>query len=181
MQYVSTRGQADLQNFSQILLGGLASDGGLFLPQTYPQISDAELTAWRQLPYASLAFEVLKKFATDIPLADLQALTAKTYTPQVYCNARAGEDATQITPLSVLERDGDKTLMLQALSNGPTLAFKDMAMQLLGNLFEYTLARAVLRRPGLRNPAQVRHRHAGRRPARHYQKDLHRRRLPQCP
>ena len=141
MQYVSTRGQAELQNFSQILLGGLASDGGLFLPQTYPQITDAELTAWRQLPYAALAFQVLKKFATDIPATDLEALTAKTYTAQVYCNARAGEDPTQITPLSVLERNGDTTLMLQALSNGPTLAFKDMAMQLLGNLFEYTLAK----------------------------------------
>ncbi|MBC7513043.1 MAG: threonine synthase, partial [Herminiimonas sp.] len=116
-------------------------DGGLFLPQTYPQITDAELTAWRQLPYAALAFQVLKKFATDIPVPDLEALTAKSYTAQVYCNARAGEDPTQITPLSVLERDGETTLMLQALSNGPTLAFKDMAMQLLGNLFEYTLAK----------------------------------------
>ena len=141
MQYVSTRGQAALQNFSQILLGGLAPDGGLYLPQTYPQITAAELNAWRTLPYARLAFEVLKKFATDIPAADLEALTSKTYTAQVYCNARAGEDAAQITPLSVLERDGDKILILQALSNGPTLAFKDMAMQLLGNLFEYTLAK----------------------------------------
>ncbi len=141
MQYVSTRGQAAPQNFSQILLGGLAPDGGLYLPQSYPLISLAELTAWRSLPYAALAFEVLKKFATDIPAADLQALTARTYTAQVYCNTRQGENAAQITPLSVLERDGDKTLMLQALSNGPTLAFKDMAMQLLGNLFEYTLAK----------------------------------------
>ena len=141
MNYVSTRGQAGAQNFSQILLGGLAPDGGLYLPESYPQVTGAELDAWRKLPYAALAFEILKKFATDIPPQDLAALTAKTYTAQVYCNARAGEDAAQITPLSVLERDTDKTLMLQALSNGPTLAFKDMAMQLLGNLFEYTLAK----------------------------------------
>ena len=141
MQYISTRGQAAPQSFSEILLGGLAPDGGLYLPQAYPQVTSAELDAWRQLPYAALAFEVLKKFATDIPADDLQAMTARTYTGDVYRNARAGEDATQITPLSVLEKDGEKLLMLQALSNGPTLAFKDMAMQLLGNLFEYTLAK----------------------------------------
>ena len=141
MQYISTRGQAAPQSFSEILLGGLAPDGGLYLPQAYPQVTPAELDAWRHLSYAALAFEVLKKFATDIPVADLQAMTARTYTADVYRNARAGEDPAQITPLSVLEKDGDRLLMLQALSNGPTLAFKDMAMQLLGNLFEYTLAK----------------------------------------
>ena len=141
MQYISTRGQAAPQSFSEILLGGLAPDGGLYLPQSYPQVTGAELDAWRQLPYAALAFEVLKKFATDIPAADLEAMTVKTYTAAVYCNARAGEDAAQITPLSILEKQGDTSLLLQALSNGPTLAFKDMAMQLLGNLFEYTLAK----------------------------------------
>ncbi len=141
MQYVSTRGQAAAQSFSEILLGGLAPDGGLYLPAQYPQVSSAELDAWRQLSYADLALEVLKKFATDIPQADLKALTHKTYTADVYRNVRTGEDATQITPLTVLEdKDGAK-LLLQGLSNGPTLAFKDMAMQLLGNLFEYTLAR----------------------------------------
>ncbi|MES2830719.1 MAG: threonine synthase [Pseudomonadota bacterium] len=141
MQYISTRGNSAPQSFSEILLGGLATDGGLYLPQQYPQVSGAELDAWRQLPYAALAFEVLKKFATDIPPADLETMTARTYTAAVYCNARAGEDPAQITPLSVLEKNGDRTLLLQALSNGPTLAFKDMAMQLLGNLFEYTLAK----------------------------------------
>ncbi|SNS28167.1 threonine synthase [Noviherbaspirillum humi] len=141
MQYVSTRGQSAPQSFSEILLGGLAPDGGLFLPAEYPRISGAELDAWRKLSYADLAFEVLKKFATDIPEADLRALTAKTYTAEVYRNVRAGEDAGQITPLRRLEERGGATVLLQALSNGPTLAFKDMAMQLLGNLFEYTLAK----------------------------------------
>jgi threonine synthase len=141
MQYVSTRGQAPAQSFSQILLGGLAPDGGLYLPAEYPKVSGAELDAWRKLSYADLALEVLKKFATDIPEADLKALTHKTYTADVYRNARAGDDAAQITPLCTLEEKNGTRLVLQALSNGPTLAFKDMAMQLLGNLFEYTLAK----------------------------------------
>ncbi len=139
MQYVSTRGQCPPQAFSEILLGGLAPDGGLYLPARYPQISGAQLDAWRGLSYAELAFEILKQFATDIPDADLRALTHRTYTADVYRNARAGDDAAQITPLRVLEESNGKKLVLQALSNGPTLAFKDMAMQLLGNLFEYTL------------------------------------------
>ncbi|SFM66353.1 threonine synthase [Rugamonas rubra] len=147
MQYVSTRAAASAassspSNFSDILLGGLAADGGLFLPTAYPQVSGAELDAWRKLSYADLAYEVLRKFATDIPEADLRALTAKTYTKEVYRNARAGEKASQITPLRVLEEGDGRKLVLQALSNGPTLAFKDMAMQLLGNLFEYTLAKS---------------------------------------
>ncbi len=139
MQYISTRSASAPQSFSEILLGGLAPDGGLYLPATYPQVSSAELDAWRGLSYASLALAVLKKFATDIPEADLQCLVEKTYTADVYCNVRAGESADQITPLHVLEQSEGKTILLQALSNGPTLAFKDMAMQLIGNLFEYTL------------------------------------------
>jgi threonine synthase len=145
MRYISTRGKSALQPFSDILLGGLAPDGGLYLPEQYPAVTGAELSAWRGLSYAELAFEVLKKFATDIPEQDLRALTVKTYTPEVYCNVRPNEDSGHITPLSVLEKksspQGETTLLLQALSNGPTLAFKDMAMQLLGNLFEYTLAK----------------------------------------
>jgi threonine synthase len=146
MQYVSTRAAATAasqspQQFSDILLGGLAPDGGLYLPAEYPQVSGAELDAWRKLSYAGLAFEILKKFATDIPEADLKALTAKTYTADVYRNAREGESPADITPLRVLEESKGKKLVLQALSNGPTLAFKDMAMQLLGNLFEYALAK----------------------------------------
>lgn len=141
MQYVSTRGHAVKQSFSQILLGGLAPDGGLYLPVEYPQVSSAELDAWRKLSYADLAFEILQKFATDIPAEDLRAITRKTYTEQVYCNVRPGDDASQITPLRVLEQSPQRSLLLQSLSNGPTLAFKDMAMQLLGNLFEYALAK----------------------------------------
>lgn len=144
MQYQSTRGYAQDQSsvhFSEILLGGLAPDGGLFLPKHYPQVTSDELNAWRGLSYADLAFEVLKKFATDIPEADLKAITDKTYTAQIYKNARADESAQAITPLRTLEDRNGKKLFLQALSNGPTLAFKDMAMQLLGNLFEYTLAK----------------------------------------
>jgi threonine synthase len=146
MQYVSTRAtrasaSRNPQHFSDILLGGLAPDGGLYLPIEYPQVTGAELDAWRKLPYAGLAYEILRKFATDIPEADLRALTEKTYTPEVYRNARADESSQDITPLRTLEQDGGKTLILQALSNGPTLAFKDMAMQLLGNLFEYALAK----------------------------------------
>ena len=146
MHYVSTRATSasaarNPQLFSDILLGGLAPDGGLYLPSEYPQVSSAELDAWRTLSYAELAYEILRKFATDIPDADLKALTARTYTPEVYRNARSGESAAEITPLRVLEEGERGTLVLQALSNGPTLAFKDMAMQLLGNLFEYALAR----------------------------------------
>ena len=141
MQYVSTRGHSATPSFSEILLGGLAPDGGLYLPAVYPQVSDVELDQWRKLSYADLAYEVLKKFATDIPDADLKALTHKTYTADVYRNTRAGEDASQITPLRTLEHKDGKKLVLQGLSNGPTLAFKDMAMQLLGNLFEYALAK----------------------------------------
>ena len=140
MQYVSTRGQAAPLPFSQILLGGLAPDGGLYLPTEYPHVTGAELDAWRKLSYADLAFAILSKFATDIPEADLRALAHKTYTAEVYRNARAGEDAAAITPLHQLQGENG-TLLLQALSNGPTLAFKDMAMQLLGNLFEYALAK----------------------------------------
>ena len=141
MQYVSTRGHAAAPSFSEILLGGLAPDGGLYLPLSYPQVTSVELDAWRTLSYAELAYEVLRKFSTDIPDADLRALTAKTYTAQVYCNHRQGDDSKAITPLRTIEQQAGKTLILQALSNGPTLAFKDMAMQLLGNLFEYTLAK----------------------------------------
>ena len=145
MHYHSTRAPSSSTptepGFSDILLQGLAPDGGLYLPTQYPQVTDQELSAWRHLSYADLAFQILRKFATDIPEADLQQLVAKTYTAQCYCNVREGEDASQITPLKLLQTQGNKKMLLQALSNGPTLAFKDMAMQLLGNLFEYTLAK----------------------------------------
>ncbi len=137
MQYLSTRGAAPQQSFLQILLGGLAPDGGLYLPEIYPQITLDELQSWQHFNYRELAFAVLSKFATDIPLDDLCAIIDKTYTAQVYCNTRPGENAEDITPVRTLEPG----LHILALSNGPTLAFKDMAMQLLGNLFEYALAK----------------------------------------
>ncbi|MCB1619469.1 MAG: threonine synthase [Thiothrix sp.] len=135
MQYISTRGQSQPQSFSEILLGGLAPDGGLYLPASYPQLADADLTRLRGMSYPQLALAVLSYFITDIPAADLKAIVDKTYTAAVYCNNRPGTDANAITPLLVLEPG----LGLLGLSNGPTLAFKDMAMQLLGHLFEYVL------------------------------------------
>ncbi|HJV28170.1 MAG TPA: threonine synthase [Aromatoleum sp.] len=136
MKYLSTRGHAARPEFCDILLGGLAPDGGLYLPESYPQVSRAELDAWRGLSYAELAFEILSKFITDIPAADLKAICDKTYTADVYCFARPGDNAADITPVHWLEKG---RFGLLELSNGPTLAFKDMAMQLLGNLFEYVL------------------------------------------
>ncbi len=130
MKYISTRGDRTLRGFSEILLEGLAPDGGLYLPTHYPKVDAATLARWRGLSYAELAFEILSLYIDDIPGADLKRLVSSTYTEQVY-----GTKA--ITPLKKLE-DG---LYLEALSNGPTLAFKDMAMQLLGALFEYELGR----------------------------------------
>ena len=142
MLYQSTRGHASRQHFCDILLEGLAPDGGLYLPVSYPQVDDATLTRWRTLPYAGLAFEVLSLYIDDIPSPELKALCDKTYTEAVF-----GSPA--ITPLRRLRDRSPNAaetaeiapVYLQGLSNGPTLAFKDMAMQLLGNLFEYELAR----------------------------------------
>ncbi|MDO8350433.1 MAG: threonine synthase [Gallionella sp.] len=135
MKYISTRGLSPAKTFTEILLGGLAPDGGLYLPEAYPQVTRAELDAWRNLSYADLAFAVLSKFATDIPAAELKAILDKTYTAEVYSNGREDSDFSQITPLRTLVPG----VHILELSNGPTLAFKDMAMQLLGNLFEYAL------------------------------------------
>jgi len=137
MKYISTRGNAPAKTFTEILLGGLAPDGGLYLPEQYPQVSKPELDAWRKLSYADLAFAVLSKFASDIPANDLRAIVNKTYTAAVYSNGRADSDFSQIAPLRTLAPG----VHILELSNGPTLAFKDMAMQLLGNLFEYALAK----------------------------------------
>ncbi|NLD70451.1 MAG: threonine synthase [Limnobacter sp.] len=130
MRYLSTRGGMPAVRFCEILLGGLAPDGGLVLPESYPRVDEETLARWRLLPYPELAFEILRLYADDIPEDDLRALTARTYTAEIF-----GSDA--ITPLQRL--DGE--LHLLRLSNGPTLAFKDLAMQLLGNLFEYVLAK----------------------------------------
>jgi threonine synthase len=138
MNYISTRGQSPAQTFTQILLGGLAPDGGLYMPETYPSFSADDLDAMRGMDYRELALTVLSRLADDIPVADLKMLVDRTYTAAVYGHGRADSDFSQITPVRRLE-DG---LYLLELSNGPTLAFKDMAMQLLGNLFEYALDKA---------------------------------------
>jgi threonine synthase len=137
MKYLSTRADAsstERKRFCEILLEGLAPDGGLYLPESYPQVSDVTLGQWRvvyhEQGYAALAFEILSLYIDDIPAEDLRALCAKTYTAEVFGTG-------EIVPLRHVE-DG---LWIEALSNGPTLAFKDMAMQLLGNLFEYELTR----------------------------------------
>ena len=128
MKYISTRGGMAPKTFSEVLLEGLAPDGGLVVPDHYPQVSLEQLAAWRRLTYAELAFAVLRLFADDIPEADLHALVERTYTRDIF-----GTEA--ITPVKPIV-DG---VQLLGLSNGPTFAFKDMAMQLLGNLFEYVL------------------------------------------
>ena len=135
MRYISTRGagsaaQDPAKLFCDILLEGLAPDGGLFLPQSYPVFSAEALSAMRKCSYAELAFAIIGRYADDIPIDDLKAIINKTYTPQLF-------GSVEITPLRTLEPG----LHILRLSNGPTLAFKDLAMQLLGNLFEYVLAR----------------------------------------
>ncbi|MBL8491846.1 MAG: threonine synthase, partial [Rhodocyclaceae bacterium] len=135
MRYISTRGGSPSEAFCDILLGGLAPDGGLYLPESYPRVTPAELAEWRQLPYHALALRILQKFVDDIPACDLKTLADRTYTAATYRHCRPGRDASDITPLTTLEPG----FHLLELSNGPTLAFKDMAMQLLGNLFEYVL------------------------------------------
>ena len=130
MRYISTRGGMAPAPFSDILLGGLALDGGLTIPDAYPLLVSGELSGWRGLSYPELAFAILRKFADDLPAGDLRALIDKTYIAEIF----RSEAITPLTPLS----DG---VWLLGLSNGPTLAFKDIAMQLLGNLFEYVLLR----------------------------------------
>ena len=130
MKYVSTRGDGEPQRFTDILLEGLARDGGLYVPEDYPRLSPGELASMRGMDYRELAFAVLSRFADDIASADLRSLIERTYTAQVFGGA-------EITPLRTLEPG----LHLLGLSNGPTLAFKDLAMQFLGHLFEYVLER----------------------------------------
>ena len=128
MKYVSTRGGMQAQGFADILLEGLAPDGGLAIPQELPKVSAAMLESWRALPYHALAAEVLGLFVSDIERADLQAMTRAAY-----CKESFKTEA--IVPLKAL----DNGLSLLCVSEGPTLAFKDMAMQFLGQVFPYVL------------------------------------------
>ena len=132
MRYVSTRGawRDDPQPFSAVLLEGLAPDGGLAMPQAYPRLDAAALAALRPLGYRDLAHAVLSLFITDIPGADLKALIDRSYTAAIF----GGDEITPVTTLA-------PGLHLLHVSNGPTLAFKDIALQLLGNLFEYALGK----------------------------------------
>jgi threonine synthase len=129
MRYVSTRGGMQPQPFTSILLEGLAPDGGLAAPENYPRFSGEDLARLRPLGYHDLAFEILSRYMDDIAPDDLRAIIARTYTATAF-----GSD--DITPLATLEPG----LHLLRASNGPTLAFKDVALQLLGNLFEHVLA-----------------------------------------
>ncbi|HLU20103.1 MAG TPA: threonine synthase [Pusillimonas sp.] len=130
MKYRSTRGGMSPLPFSDILLEGLAPDGGLALPESLPQVTAEQLESWRALDYPGLATEVLSLFIDDIPRADLQRLVQAAYAPGVF-------DSPDVVPVKPLY--GNTSLL--GLSQGPTLAFKDMAMQFLGQVFEYVLAK----------------------------------------
>src|SRR3954465_6914204 len=99
MKYISTRGDQTPRSFSEILLEGLAPDGGLYLPERYPQVDAPTLARWRKLPYHALAFEILSLYIDDIPAADLRALCARTYTAAVF-------GTPEIVPLKKLEDPG---------------------------------------------------------------------------
>ena len=130
MKYVSTRGHSSSQGFTDILLEGMAPDGGLMVPELWPRIMKPKMAAMRDLAYPQLAFEILRFFADDFPGAELKRIVERTYTREIF-------GTPEITPLETL----DNNLYLLRLSNGPTLAFKDIAMQLLGGLFESALQR----------------------------------------
>ena len=135
MRYVSTRAtDHTTRAFSDILLEGLAPDGGLYLPVEYPQVGPDTLARWREVlageGYAALAFEVCSLFADDIPAGDLRAICDRAYAPEKFLDPA-------IVPVTRFADD----MRLAHLSNGPSAAFKDMAMQLLGELFSYELAR----------------------------------------
>lgn len=130
MRYISTRGDMPPKAFSEVLLSGLASDGGLVIPETYPKINSSKLESWRSLNYQDLASEILSIFSDDISISDLRKIIEKTYTSEIF-------RSSEIAPLKTLESG----LHILSLSNGPTLAFKDIAMQLLGNLFEFILTK----------------------------------------
>jgi threonine synthase len=125
MQYISTRGGIAPISFKQAVMMGLATDGGLLLPTSIPEISAETLAQWRELSYPELATAVLGLFIDDIPTADLRDLVARSY--QTF-------NHPEITPLV---KQGDCYIL--ELFHGPTLAFKDVALQFLGNVFEYLL------------------------------------------
>ena len=130
MLYVSTRGAMEPRPFLEVLMEGLAPDGGLVMPERIPRLTTADLERMRPMTYQQLAVDVIGRFATDIPTDDLRALVERTYTVENF----GGPDITPVTPLW-------ENLHILELSNGPSLAFKDVAMQFLGQLFAYVLER----------------------------------------
>ncbi len=129
MRYLSTRGGMAPQQFCDILIGGLAPDGGLVIPEYYPTIDATTLAAWRHLDYPQLATAIISRYVDDLPATVLAELIAQTYTAEIF----ATPDITPLRPLM-------PGVHILGLSNGPTLAFKDIAMQLLGRLFSHVLA-----------------------------------------
>ncbi|EWC39094.1 threonine synthase [Pseudomonas stutzeri] len=129
MRYISTRGQAPALNFEDVLLTGLASDGGLYVPENLPRFTVEEIASWAGLPYHELAFRVMRPFvAGSIPDADFKKILEETY--GVFAHGA-------IAPLRQL--NGNEWVL--ELFHGPTLAFKDFALQLLGRLLDYVLAK----------------------------------------
>ncbi|HEY4041525.1 MAG TPA: threonine synthase, partial [Rhodopila sp.] len=129
MRFVSTRGQAPARDFGDVLLAGLAEDGGLFMPETWPHFGPSDWRAMRGLPYAELAAHVMQPFVGgSIPFAVLRTICHEAY---------AGFGHPAVVPLIQLETG----LFVQELFHGPTLAFKDVAMQVLGRLFDHVLAK----------------------------------------
>jgi len=126
MKYLSTRGGVRDIPFKEAVMMGLAEDGGLLLPESIPHLTTGDLEALAMLDYPELAFQVMARFATDLPSADLKTLIDRSY---------AAFDHLDVTP--VVHQDG---VYILELFHGPTLAFKDVALQFLGNLFEYLLA-----------------------------------------
>lgn len=133
MKYSSTRGEAPVLEFSDVLLQGLSRDGGLYLPETWPQIDAETIASFAGKPYADVAMEIIRPFVgSDIPEADLKAMIDEAY---------AGFRHPAVTPLV---QTGPNTFILE-LFHGPTLAFKDVAMQLLGRMMDYVLTQRGLR------------------------------------
>ena len=129
MQFISTRGSAPPSSFSDCLLAGLAPDGGLYLPAAWPQFTAAEIAAFKSMRYQDVAFQILSRFTRDsFSDAELQAAITAAY---------ADFDAPDIAPLSEI---GEGRYLLE-LFHGPTLAFKDIALQVLGQLFSRALAK----------------------------------------
>jgi threonine synthase len=137
LHYVSTRGSgaaADMGSFQDILLEGLAHDGGLAMPTAIPRVTADNLKRFSTLAYPQLAAEVISRFADDIDRSVIDGLCAKAYTTEKFGNP-------EIAPLASLGVEQGAPISILELSNGPTLAFKDMAMQMLGQLFEYVLTK----------------------------------------